>query len=195
MKRNTVCNEMLPSLFGNKLITNVLNNDMCYLFLDRESQILRIFAERSESIDMGKMSYLCFVNSLFAMKRLVFTISLLLAGVLVSCQKDVLKPVDDVCSVMDDDVFKEYCLKSFDSDGDGVLSMEEAAQVKIVNVSERRRLTSLKGIEYFSNLEELFCRDIQLTALNVTRNINLTSLFCGSNKLPSLDVTKCSKLI
>ena len=51
---------------------------------------------------------------------------ILFAGVFVSCQKGALKQVDDVCSVMDDDVFKEYCLKSFDSDGDGILSMEEA---------------------------------------------------------------------
>lgn len=77
---------------------------------------------------------------------------ILLAGVFVSCQKDVLKSVDDVCSVMDDDVFKEYCLKSFDSDGDGILSMEEAAAVELIIINNSPNLVSLKGIEYFTNL-------------------------------------------
>ena len=83
------------------------------------------------------------------MKRFVIFLVLGLGGVLFSCQKDnpdVLKPVDDVCSVMDDEGFKEYCLGSFDANGDGILSMEETAQVKSVNVTNRS-FASLKGIE------------------------------------------------
>ena len=131
------------------------------------------------------------------MKRFVIFLVLGLGGVLFSCQKDipdVLKPVDDVCSVMDDEGFKEYCLGSFDANGDGILSMEETAQVKTVNVTNRS-FTSLKGIEYFSHLEELFCKGNKLASLDVTRNTDLTSLFCASNKLTSLDVSKCSKLL
>ena len=128
------------------------------------------------------------------MKRFVFTISLFLAGVFVSCQKDALKPVDDVCSVMDDDAFKEYCLKSFDSDGDGILSMEEAAAVELIRISNSSNLVSLKGIEYFTKLTDLSCGGNQLASLDVTKNGQLTSLSCGFNQLTSLDVSKNTKL-
>lgn len=128
------------------------------------------------------------------MKRFVFTISFFWAGVFVSCQKDALKPVDDVCSVMDDDAFKEYCLKSFDSDGDGILSMEEAAAVELIRINNSPNLVSLKGIEYFTKLTDLSCGGNQLASLDVTKNGQLTSLSCGFNQLTSLDVSKNTKL-
>ena len=39
----------------------------------------------------------------------------------------VLPEVDDVCSQMDDPSFKAFCLKNFDADSDGKISMAEAA--------------------------------------------------------------------
>ena len=55
-------------------------------------------------------------------------------------------------------------------------------------------LTSLRGIEYFESLEELFCLYNQLTALDVSRNTALTYLDCDDNLLPSLDVSRNTAL-
>ena len=55
-------------------------------------------------------------------------------------------------------------------------------------------LTSLRGIEYFESLEELFCLYNQLTSLDVSRNTALTYLDCDDNLLPSLDVSQNTAL-
>ena len=55
-------------------------------------------------------------------------------------------------------------------------------------------LTSLRGIEYFESLEELFCLYNQLTALDVSRNTALTELRCDYNQLTSLDVSRNTAL-
>ncbi|MBQ6176808.1 MAG: hypothetical protein IJK29_06385, partial [Bacteroidales bacterium] len=78
---------------------------------------------RFSALELGYVSELpyiwavCFIISVIVnMKRVVIFLLLGLGVVLFSCQKDnpdVLKPVDDVCSVMDDEGFKKYCLGSF----------------------------------------------------------------------------------
>ena len=55
-------------------------------------------------------------------------------------------------------------------------------------------LTSLRGIEYFESLEELFCLYNQLTSLDVSRNTALTELRCDYNQLTSLDVSRNTAL-
>ena len=41
----------------------------------------------------------------------------------------------DICSVMEDLDFKEYCLKNFDTDGNGKLSLTEGKSVTRIDVS------------------------------------------------------------
>ena len=60
---------------------------------------------------------------------------------------------------------------------------------------EDNSLSSLKGIEYFSKLEVLYCSDNQLTQLDVSKNSQLTYLSCSNNQLTQLDVSKNSQLI
>ncbi len=55
-------------------------------------------------------------------------------------------------------------------------------------------LTSLKGIEYFSSLQELQCRSNKLSSLDVSKNAQLTRLWCGNNHLTTLDVSKNAQL-
>lgn len=50
-----------------------------------------------------------------------------------------------------------YCIEEFDLDGDGHLSEEEASRVTSINLDNTDiEFTSLKGIEYFVNLESLY---------------------------------------
>ena len=55
-------------------------------------------------------------------------------------------------------------------------------------------IRSLKGIEYFTALTELWCFDNQFTSLDVSKNTALKGLYCNSNQFTSLDVSKNSAL-
>lgn len=92
-----------------------------------------------------------------------------------------------------DDNFKEFCLQNFDTDRDGKISLEEAAQVTEIACT-RKGITSLKGIEYFTALESLDCSYNLLTTLDVSKNTALKVLACTNNKLTSLDVSKNTAL-
>lgn len=76
---------------------------------------------------------------------------------------------------------------------DGVITPEEAKQLKQLNV-EGRGIKDLKGIEFFPNLDALYCYDNQLISLDVSNNPALTTLSCGNNQLTSLDVSNNKKL-
>ncbi len=53
---------------------------------------------------------------------------------------------------------------------------------------------SLKGIEYFTGLVELYCADNDLTELDLSQNINLETLICYNNNISKLNVSKNTKL-
>ena len=83
--------------------------------------------------------------------------------------------------------------KTFDTDNDNQLSSEEIEEADSVDCSGRN-ISSLKGIEYFTEATSLNCSSNKLTALDISRNTNLTRLDCSSNKLTALDVSKNTKL-
>lgn len=127
------------------------------------------------------------------MKR-VFFLSMLSLAVFSGCSKDKpLKVVDDVCALMDDEAFVSYCLSSFDTDKDGILSMQEASVVERILV-EGKGITSLKGLPYFFNLKLLECSQNNLSELDISRNTKLISLYCSLNALKSLDLSQNTKL-
>ena len=96
--------------------------------------------------------------------------------------------------VFDDANFKIYCVENFDLDGDGEVSYAEAAKVVTYIDVTYEGISSLKGIEFFTNLTELYCNSNQLTSLDVSQNAALTWLECEFNQLTSLDVSQNSAL-
>ena len=76
---------------------------------------------------------------------------------------------------------------------DGVLTDAEIAGVTSINVNSKG-IQSLKGIEFFTALKKLDCRENQLTALDVSKNLALESLDCLSNLLPVLDISQNTAL-
>jgi len=92
----------------------------------------------------------------------------------------------------------------FDLDGDGYLSEEEIMLVTEIEVAfdrfqiwlpgdpplpERNSILSLKGIEYFYNIEYLSCSANYLIELDVSKNTKLKILSCYKNNLTELDVS------
>lgn len=111
----------------------------------------------------------------------------------------------DVLAEMDDEVFREYCKTAkyalgvlpIDKNNDGIISIEEALLLTYIDYSgeiQGRKLTSLKGIEYFTELEILYCENNAITSLDLSRNTKLTSLHCHYNQLSALNITGCTLL-
>ena len=95
---------------------------------------------------------------------------------------------DDV--VIPDERFRQALLTAFDQDGDGEISRIEAWTVKRIFVPDLH-IRSLKGIEYFENLEVLDCRynPLEPGSLDLSHNRNLRVLDCsGCSSLGALDV-------
>ena len=83
---------------------------------------------------------------------------------------------------------------------DGTVSLDENNRMQIIMNGgtflflRNKNITSLAGIEYFTDLETLDCMDNQLTTLDVTKLTSLKVLVCNDNQLTTLDVTKLTNL-
>lgn len=81
-----------------------------------------------------------------------------------------------------------------DANSDGQIQTAEAVQVSQLNVSFLS-ITSLVGIQSFTNLVTLNCNDNSLTSLNVSGLSNLQTLNCYNNfSLSSLNITGLTSL-
>ena len=87
----------------------------------------------------------------------------------------------------EDSAFKTYCVEIFDTSGDGEISADEALAVTEIN-APALNITSLNGIEYFSNLERLDVSFNKLTSLSLVHNKKLTNVFVNGNKLQTLNL-------
>lgn len=128
------------------------------------------------------------------MKKIVLL--LLLAAMVASCEKDKDKDKDDDTRQtirFEDRIFEAYIIENFDTDSDGKISANEAAEIEELFVNEMG-ITSLKGIEAFVNLTELYCYDNNLSTLDLSKNTALTELWCWDNNLRTLDLSKNTAL-
>lgn len=119
----------------------------------------------------------------------------------VSLRAEFVKGEIDVFDKMIDPIFEEFCRNylKLDTNGDGILSLEEAQSIRELNVNELDKLFgqaifSLAGIEYFTSLTKLTCYGNAIEELDLTANTELTYLHVATNKLSKLDVTKNTKL-
>lgn len=107
---------------------------------------------------------------------------------------------DDSVAINDtnfpDSGFRGYVEKNCDTNKDGKLSADEIANVtSIVSFFwSPNKVSSLKGIEYFTSLQTLYCSGDNLTELDLTNNTELKSLTCSSNKLTTLNVSGLNAL-
>ena len=88
--------------------------------------------------------------------------------------------------------FRRYLKDNIDKNADGYLDDTEL-NIRKLDVSGQY-IANLKGIEFFPNLETLYCFNNKLTSLDVSYNTKLQELYCQDNKLTSLDVSKNTKL-
>lgn len=102
-----------------------------------------------------------------------------------------------------DRFFRYYVKMSFDQNEDGKLSDKEIEKITEIDVGgdsdyqlgyEYPAPTTLKGIEYFSNLKYIYASSCALNKLDVSHNRKLIFLNCMKNNLKTLDVSKNAKL-
>ena len=92
-----------------------------------------------------------------------------------------------------DPVFRIYVSGLTGVNVGSIISDAKLANVKEIRVVESG-ITSLKGVEYFTNLTLLSCSNNQLTSLDVTQKSLLEQLYCSENQLTTLDVSQNTKL-
>lgn len=98
--------------------------------------------------------------------------------------------------VFPDAVFRQWLTDPANLDGagaDSVFTQEELEDIRQINVSSMG-ISSLEGIEVFSALESLDCKDNALKALDVQQNRALRYLQCDYNRIASLDVSGLDQL-
>ena len=76
--------------------------------------------------------------------------------------------------------------KDYDRDGDTYLSAEEIR--KTINIyCEGKGIKSIKGVEYFTALQGLWCKNNQISTMDLTHNKDLHGVWCSGNLFTSLD--------
>ena len=76
--------------------------------------------------------------------------------------------------------------RDYDRDGDGYLSAEEIALT--INIHcDNKGIKSVKGIEYFVNLQGLYCTFNKIESWDLTHNKDLRGVWCSNNLFTSLD--------
>ena len=95
-----------------------------------------------------------------------------------------------------DELFRKVVRDRYDTDTDGVLSVDEINNVTVINLTqfENRGIKSVKGIEYFNELNELNCDGTAIEELDISRNLNLKRLNCAGTKVNTLDINNNTKL-
>lgn len=99
-------------------------------------------------------------------------------------------------SRIEDSAFNEYLLDCFDYNNDGYVSVLEAADVKeiVIDNTKYSNITSLHGIEMFTNLEKLNFAGQRVASIDLSANTALTELVCDGNPLESIDLRYSKQL-
>ena len=88
-----------------------------------------------------------------------------------------------------DENFRNYVLSRY---GEKLTSATiQGAKYFYVN---DQNISSLQGIEYFTEITDLYCYNNNLTKLDLSNNTKLNYVYCYNNKLESLNVVGCSAL-
>ena len=113
------------------------------------------------------------------------------------------KSIEISADTFPDDDFLMYVEYAFDTNRDWKLSDAEKNAVKEIDIGqfskyklelEYNNAVTLKGIEYFPNLEKLDCSDNSIEELDVSKLKKLEELRCYGNNIRKLNVKKNTRL-
>ncbi len=97
--------------------------------------------------------------------------------------------------------FRHYIETNFSNlitreNGKEYLTAEAIAKIKVIDINGNngKKYSNLTGIEYFTELEELYCNNNNLSNLNVTNFTKLRILHCEDNNLAYLNLNSNTQL-
>ncbi len=121
-------------------------------------------------------------------KKLIY--ALLFAIALTGCNKDDDNSEKIPSSNIPDENFLKYLLDNFDTNKDGILSIEESSIIKEIKCSDNNSINSLKGIEYFPNLEKLTLNTLYgIDSIDLSNNAGLKELYIFETGIRMLDIS------
>ncbi len=135
--------------------------------------------------------------------RIIFVLIVLVIPFLFRTSKADAKSVKIDEDNFPNDYFMVYIRSKFDTNDDGKLSEKERNAVTEIDVGEASEYQlgleypgpdTVKGIEYFPNLEKLDCSSGCIQKLDVSQNTKLIRLDCSDNSLYKLNVEHNKKL-
>ena len=85
--------------------------------------------------------------------------------------------------------FRSYISEKTGVSYGSIISDVVLTSIEGIKVSSRG-ISSLQGVEYFTELTYLYCDKNNLSSLDVTKNTKLITLSCSGNNFTSLDVSK-----
>ncbi|MDR2773482.1 MAG: hypothetical protein LBC19_01855 [Tannerella sp.] len=134
-----------------------------------------------------------------------FLTILLILSTMAGCNKNEVIPepeIPEVPSIPQEDfpdkAFYDFILKNFDTDKDGIISMEEANNVRQIDCSSltnpQNYFTSLKGFEHFPNLEKLNLNKVfnfngVPLDLDLSKNVALTELIISDASIKTVNIS------
>ncbi|MDR1223700.1 MAG: hypothetical protein LBL07_12615 [Tannerella sp.] len=126
------------------------------------------------------------------MKTKRFLMILLTVLAIAGCNKNEVEPEIPAIPQEDfpDEEFYNFLLENFDTDKDGIISLEEANNVKQIDAS-RHYFKSPEGFEHFPNLEKLNLNNVNCDNffdLDLSKNTSLTELDATGTKIKTLNV-------
>jgi uncharacterized protein YjdB len=93
-----------------------------------------------------------------------------------------------------DPEFEKFLMDNgYDRDENEQISTVEVSKITELDCRSRN-IVSLAGIEYFTSLEKLICRDNQIVAVDISKNTSLKYVDFRNNKLGELDLGSRTKL-
>ena len=94
-----------------------------------------------------------------------------------------------------DSVFRTYIMGNYDKNGNGSLSAGEINNAIVMVLSpDLGYISSLKGIEYLTELTYISCEGLGLTEVDLSHNAKITSVSLSNNNLLSLDFSSNTEL-
>ncbi len=82
----------------------------------------------------------------------------------------------------------------YDRDGNGILDAEEIKLIRNI-YCDNKGIKSLQGIEYFVELQGLYCTFNEIETWDLSNNKELRGVWCSNNKFTSLDFTPNPELM
>ncbi|MBR5422173.1 MAG: hypothetical protein IK115_13600 [Lachnospiraceae bacterium] len=84
--------------------------------------------------------------------------------------------------------------RTYDRDGNHVLDATEIGLT--LNIyCEGMKIKSLKGVEYFTDLQGLWCKDNKIKSLDLSKNRDLRGVWCSGNLFTTLDFSDNPELV